>query len=51
MDLPWDTFTNRLSFSDYSVEVFGNVLLVSGEIEVGDAGRFKAHLVGETSPM
>jgi hypothetical protein len=47
MDLPFaDTFTNRLSFSEHSVESFGNVLLVSGEIEVGDAVRFSAHLAG-----
>lgn len=47
LDVPLpDTFSNRLSFSDYTVEPFGSVLLVSGEIDLGDAARFKAHLNG-----
>lgn len=47
LDLPLpESFSNRLSFSEHLVEGFGNVLLLSGEIEVGDAARFSSHLTG-----
>lgn len=45
-----DSFGGRLDFSGYSVEEFGDVLLLSGEISDGDARRFETHLAGLAKP-
>ncbi|MGJ8585628.1 MAG: hypothetical protein ACSHXD_16170 [Marinosulfonomonas sp.] len=39
-----DEFDSRLGFTEHTVEEFGRVLLLSGEISVGDAQRFENHL-------
>ncbi|MDO6479839.1 SDH family Clp fold serine proteinase [Shimia thalassica] len=45
LDLPMpESFSDRLEFSETLVGSIGTVLLVSGEIEDGDAARFQAHI-------
>lgn len=45
LDLPLpESFSDRLDFTESIVDGIGTVLLVSGEIEDGDAARFKNHL-------
>lgn len=47
LDLPMpEAFPDRLNFSEVLLDGIGTVLLVSGEIEDGDAARFTAHLTG-----
>lgn len=49
LDLPMPaSFSHRLDFTESVVDGIGTVLLVSGEIEDGDAVRFKSHLSGMT---
>lgn len=40
-----ESFSDRLDFSESLVDGIGTVLLMSGEIEDGDAARFKAYLL------
>ncbi len=45
LDLPVpESFSDRLDFSEQEVDALGRVLLLSGQIEVGDATRFATHL-------
>ncbi|MEM6499387.1 MAG: hypothetical protein AAF709_22020 [Pseudomonadota bacterium] len=41
-----EEFSDRLKFTEHTVESIGRVLLLSGGIELGDAQRFEAHLTG-----
>ncbi len=47
LDLPVsDNFSYRLEFAEQDVEGIGRVLLLSGQIETGDASRFERFLAG-----
>lgn len=51
IDLPVpENFPNRLDFSESDVEGIGKVLLVAGEIQEGDALRFRNHLSEMVTP-
>ena len=47
IDLPMpEKFPDRLRFEEIAAEATGNVLLVTGQITKGDAGRFQTYLSG-----
>ena len=47
IDLPMpEKFPDRLRFEEIVAEASGNVLLVTGQITKGDAGRFQTYLSG-----
>lgn len=47
VDLPMpEKFPDRLMFEEFSIEGLGDVLLIAGGIQPGDAKRVEAHLAG-----